>query len=258
MSDRTSRTPISAGNWKMNGTNAEVDALCDGLVAIGGIDGVEVVLSPSFLQIARVAAKFEGSGVGIAGQNMHAEEKGAFTGEVSAPQLKEIANWVILGHSERRQLFGEQDSALNGKVQAALAHGLKPILCVGETLAQREAGEMEAVLQRQVTEGLRDIHVPDGFVVAYEPVWAIGTGKAATEVEAQEACAFVRGVVADVTTDAKAASVRVLYGGSVKPDNAATLAAQPDIDGALVGGAALDADAFLTITRAIAGAHASA
>ncbi len=246
-----SRTPISAGNWKMNLRNAEADALSAGLVGIDQIDGVQVVLAPGFLQLGRVAAAFEGQRIGIAGQTMHEADSGAFTGEISPLQLRESAAWVILGHSERRQYFSETDVALHDKIVAALEHGLQPIFCVGEQEAERELNRTEAVLKRQM-DALRDVNIPLGFVVAYEPVWAIGTGKAASDTEAQEACQYLRQLLAQLAGREIADSCRVLYGGSVKPDNVGTLVAQPDIDGALVGGAALDAESFLAVTRAIA------
>ena len=246
-----SRTPISAGNWKMNLGNAEADALCAGLAGIDEISGVQVVLAPGFLQLGRVAAAFEGRRVGVAGQTMHEAENGAFTGEISPVQLRESAGWVILGHSERRQYFAETDAGLHDKAVAALEHGLQPIFCVGEQEEEREFNRTEAVLKRQM-DALQGVDIPLGFVVAYEPVWAIGTGKAASEAEAQEACQYLRQLLVHLASREVADSCRVLYGGSVKPDNAETLAAQPDIDGALVGGAALEAESFLAITRAIA------
>ena len=246
-----SRTPISAANWKMHLTDAAADALCAALADLPGVPGVEVVIAPGFLQLARVRERLPG--VGVAGQTMHQAEQGAFTGEVSPGQLRERADWVILGHSERRQYFCETDAALQAKVQAALAHGLRPILCVGERREQRDAGEMAAVLATQVRGALSGIDLPPGFVIAYEPVWAIGTGLAADGATAQEAAALIRRLVAEVAGAEVAASVRILYGGSVKPDNVAEYAGQPDVDGALVGGASLDAAQFLAITRAIAG-----
>ena len=254
----SSRTPISAGNWKMHGDNAEADALCAGLQPLTEVRGVEIVLAPSFLQIARVAANFWGGPVGIAGQNMHHEPQGAYTGEVSPLQLREVATWVILGHSERRQFFGDDDSAVNRKLLAALEYGLRPIICVGEPLEDREAGRTEATLDRQVHGALSGADIPAGTVLAYEPVWAIGSGRAASGAQAQDAARFIRGVVAEVAGAAVAETVRILYGGSVKPGNIAEFAAQPDVDGALVGGAALNPAAFIAITRAIAqssGAH---
>ncbi len=252
----TPRIPISAANWKMHKTNAGADALCDGLRGIERIPGVEVVIAPGFLQLARVAARLRPAGIGIAGQNMYFAEEGPFTGEVSPVQLAEVADWVILGHSERRQYFAEDDAMLRRKVAAALAHGLRPLLCVGERLDERETGHTNAVLQRQLTGALAGVDLPPGFVVAYEPVWAIGSGRAATPEIAQETAAFVRAVLAGLAGAERAAAARILYGGSVKADNVAAFAAHPDIDGALVGGASLDAQAFLAITRAIAGASA--
>ncbi len=246
------RTPIAAGNWKMNGTSAEARALCRGLSGIDQIAGVEVVLSPSFTQLGLVWDFWCGTDVHIAGQNMHTQPSGAFTGEVSPLQLAEVADWVILGHSERRQFFCEDDQTLALKLRAADAHGLTPILCVGESEAERENKRTSAVLTRQVSLALGDDPPPAGLVIAYEPVWAIGTGQAATPEEAQSACELIRSVAADKLGADTADAVRILYGGSVKPDNIADFMAQPDIDGALVGGAALDADAFLAITRAIA------
>ena len=249
-----SRIPISAGNWKMYGTNADADALCAGLHGIDQISGVEVVLAPSFLQLPIVAAHFAGTSVHIAGQNMHTKPSGAFTGEVSPLQLAEIADSVILGHSERRQFFCEDDQALALKLVAAVEHALIPILCVGETEAERENRRTNTVLTRQVATALGDNPAPPVLVIAYEPVWAIGTGQAASPDEAQQAAAHIRSVVADQLGSDVAEVTRVLYGGSVKPDNVADFAAQPDVDGALVGGASLDPDAFLAITRAIADA----
>ena len=253
------RTPISAGNWKMNLTNEAADDLCHALLlpddaAIHQVDGVQVVVAPGFLQIERVRDHFAGTGVGVAGQNMHARTEGAFTGEVSPVQLAELASWVILGHSERRQYFCEDDGTLNKKLAAALAHDLRPIRCVGETAEERQAERTAAVLTRQVTLALDGLSLPDDFVIAYEPVWAIGSGQAATAEQAQEAAAMIRGLVRDSAGDAVALGCRILYGGSVKADNAGQFAAQPDIDGALVGGAALSAPDFLAITRAIASA----
>ena len=246
------RTPIAAGNWKMNGTNTEARALCRGLAGIDAIDGVDVVLAPSFTQLPLVWDFWCGTDVHIAGQNMHTQPSGAFTGEVSPAQLSEVADWVILGHSERRQFFCEDDQALALKLRVAEAHDLTPILCVGESEAERENKRTTTVLTRQVSLALGDDPAPTGLAVAYEPVWAIGTGQAATPDEAQSACAHIRSVLADVLDAETADAVRILYGGSVNADNVADFMAQPDVDGALVGGASLKADAFLDITRAIA------
>ena len=246
------RIPIAAGNWKMNGVNAEARALCQGLDGIDQIVGVEVVLSPTFTQLGLVSEFFQDTSVHIAGQNMHTQPSGAYTGEVSPVQLAELADWVILGHSERRQFFCEDDQALALKLRAADTYGLTPILCVGESEAEQENKRTKAVLSRQISIALGDDPAPTGLVVAYEPVWAIGTGKAATPDEAQSACAHIRSVLTETIGAESAEAVRILYGGSVNAGNASDFMAQPDIDGALVGGAALQADAFLAITRAIA------
>jgi triosephosphate isomerase len=252
------RRPLVAANWKMHKTRAEADAFCDAfLPGAEGVKGVEIVLCPPFTALAEVALRCGGTSVRVAGQNMHAAEGGAYTGEVSAPMLLDAGAWgVILGHSERRTLFGETDEALMGKVPAALGAGLVPILCVGETEAERDAGETEAVLRRQVEADLAEVDGGElaGIVIAYEPVWAIGTGRTATDEQAQEAIAFIRSLLA-ARDGGAAEQVRILYGGSVKPENAAGLAAQPDIDGALVGGASLDAEAFLAICEASAGSR---
>ena len=248
------RTPVSAGNWKMNAGSAEARALCGGLSGIDQIDGVDVVLGPGFLQLAVVAAAFGPTSVGVAGQNMHAQPSGAFTGEVSPAQLAELADWVILGHSERRQFFCEDDLALQAKLAAAAEHDLKPILCVGETQAEREHNRTRAVLTRQITTALGGSPAPPGLVVAYEPVWAIGAGRPAAPEQAQDAAAHIRVLLGQTLGEDTAERTRILYGGSVKPENVADFVRQSDIDGALVGGAALDPNAFLEITRRIAAA----
>jgi len=257
------RTPISAGNWKMHLTNEAAEDLCHALLlpddsAIHHVAGVQVVVAPGFLQIERVRDRLAGTGVGVAGQNMHARDEGAFTGEVSPVQLAEVASWVILGHSERRQFFCEDDETLQRKLVAALQHGLRPILCVGESQEERQAGRMSAVMTRQVTQAISGVELPSDFAIAYEPVWAIGSGEAATVEQAQEAAVVIRGLVRGIAGDEVADGCRILYGGSVKPGNAADFAAQPDVDGALVGGAALNAADFLAITQAIAQASADA
>ncbi|MGZ5308208.1 MAG: triose-phosphate isomerase [Solirubrobacterales bacterium] len=247
------RIPLVAGNWKMQKTAPEAVQLAEALLPlIEGRGETEVTLCPPFTALRAVADAIEGHGIGLAGQNMHEEAAGAFTGEVSAPMLLDAgADAVILGHSERRQLFGETDEALARKLPAALEAGLRPILCVGETEGERDAERTEAVLRRQLEADLAQL--PDGrlaeVVVAYEPVWAIGTGKTATAEIAQEACAFVRAVLSEHDSDA-AAGVRILYGGSMKPDNAAELLSRPDIDGGLIGGASLEADQFAAIVLA--------
>lgn len=248
-----SRTPFVAGNWKMFKTQAQAELFISGLLPlVSSSDGVDVAVCVPFTDLQAMVDSTRGSRVRVYAQNMHQQAEGAFTGEVSAPMLTELdVHGVVLGHSERREHFGESDSALSLKVPAALEAGLAPILCVGETESEREAGETESKLRRQVQEGLSKVPRERlaEVVIAYEPIWAIGTGKVATPEQAQEACAFVRALVAGIDA-AAAESVRVQYGGSVKPDNAAQLLREPDIDGALVGGASLAAADFVAICRA--------
>ena len=242
-----------AGNWKMHKTVAEAEAYIQALLPrVSTADGVEVVICPAYLALQAMVDSTRGSRVAVYAQNMHQAPEGAFTGEVSAPMLCELdVGGVILGHSERRELFGETDRALQLKVPAALEAGLQPILCVGETEDERDRGDTERKLRHQVQEGLAKVPIErlGEIVIAYEPIWAIGTGRVATPAQAQEAMAFVRALVAD-RSRAEADKTRVLYGGSVKPDNAAELLALPDVDGALVGGASLDAESFATIVAA--------
>jgi triosephosphate isomerase len=248
------RTPIVAGNWKMNKTSTEARALAGDLLLKIEDTRAEVVICPPFTAIVDVKTAVKDRGFAVYGQNMHEEESGAYTGEISAAMLLDAgATGVILGHSERRGLFGETDEGLARKVPAALAAGLQPILCVGESDAQREAGETEDVLRRQLEADLAGVDGAGlaGVVIAYEPIWAIGTGKTASPEQAQEACAFARGVIAERDVGA-AEKVRVLYGGSMKPGNAAELIALPDIDGGLIGGASLDAGDFAAIVAAAA------
>jgi triosephosphate isomerase len=247
------RTPLIAGNWKMHKTVAEAEEFIQALLPrVSTADGVDVAVCPGFLGLQAMVDSTRGSRVQVYAQNMHHASEGAFTGEVSAPMLTELdVHGVILGHSERRELFGETDKALQLKVPVALDAGLLPILCVGETEAERDNGDTERKLRHQVQEGLAKVPVErlGEVVIAYEPIWAIGTGKVATPEQAQEAIAFVRALVGDRSKPA-ADRVRVLYGGSVKPDNAAELLALPDVDGALVGGASLDAESFAAIVDA--------
>ncbi len=247
------RTPLVAANWKMNKTRAEAaEFLADFLPAAAAVEGVEVVVCPPFTALQTVVERAAGAAVRVAAQNAQAGDSGAFTGEVSMPMLVEAGAWgVVLGHSERRQLFGETDEALAEKVPAALAAGLTPILCVGETEAERDVDATESVLERQLTADLATVDAAalGGIVVAYEPIWAIGTGRNATPDQAQEAVAFCRSVLRGVGGEA-AELTRILYGGSMKPGNAAELMAQPDVDGGLVGGASLDPLDFLSICRA--------
>jgi triosephosphate isomerase len=227
-----------AGNWKMFKGPREAAAFCRELRE-ADLGGVDVAVCPPYVSLADAVQALAGTEIGVFAQNCHWEAEGAFTGEVSAPMLRELGVYgTIVGHSERRQLFGETDEGVARRVEAALAHGLHVIACVGETEAEREAGETEAVLRRQVSV----LEADDNLVVAYEPVWAIGTGRTATPEIAQEAHAFVKSLL----------DVPVLYGGSVKPGNAAELGAQPDVDGALVGGASLEVESFAEICRATA------
>lgn len=238
----------------MNNTVAQATELIEGLKAsVGNVQDVEVVVCPTFTALASVGAQIQGTSIGLGAQNMHFEASGAYTGEISASMLKELGcAYVILGHSERRTYFGEDDALVSTKAQAALAAGLIPIVCVGETLEERESGKTEAVIETQTRGSLAGISAEDlkKTVIAYEPVWAIGTGKVATTEQAQEVHAFIRGILADMTDEDTAQSVRIQYGGSMKPDNAPELLAQADIDGGLIGGAALKADAFTAIIEA--------
>ena len=244
--------PMIAGNWKMHKTLAEARELAREIVqGVGRQTRVEVVLAPPYTALAAVAAELAGSKVLLAAQDTFWETKGAYTGAIAPGMLADIGcSYVIVGHSERRQHFGDTDEAVNRKVKAVLAAGMRPIMCVGETLAEREAGRTFAVVENQVLKGLADFPVSERerLVVAYEPVWAIGTGKTATPQQAQEVHHLIRGQLSDVLGTT---AIRILYGGSVTPDNAATLLAEPDINGALVGGASLKAASFLGI---IAGA----
>ncbi len=236
------------GNWKMNTDRAAAVNLALGTKAAAeGVEKVEVGACPPFVYLLPVAEALSGSNVALGAQNMYFEAKGAFTGEISAQMLMDVGcRYAIVGHSERRHIFGESDELINRKMHAAIAAGLGPILCVGELLDQREAGQTEAVVTRHVTEGLKGVSAEDAarVVVAYEPVWAIGTGKTATPDQAEEVHKFIRGVLAGLYDDKTAAAVRIQYGGSVKPENAYELMSQPDVDGALVGGASLKADSF--------------
>lgn len=250
----TRRTFI-AGNWKMNKTVAEATALVRELRGAVSMvrNTVEVAVAPPFTALYPVAKALEGSNIAVAAQNCHAAESGAYTGEVSAPMLKELGcSWVILGHSERRQYFHETDAGVNRKIEAVLKAGLLPIVCVGETLEEREAGHTLEVVGRQVQGALAGFGKAEGatFVVAYEPIWAIGTGKTATSRQAQEVHAHIRGLLTGLWDSGTAQAVRIQYGGSVKPDNAVELLGQPDIDGALVGGASLKVGDFAAIIKA--------
>ena len=249
-----SRPPLIAGNWKLNLTIAEGTALVNAL-ATRLKPGVQVAVCPTFVALHAVAQAAAGSGIAVGGQDLcDRGEKGAFTGEVSATFLKDAgASHVIIGHSERRQYFGETDATVNAKLKAALAGGLVPIVCIGETLAERDGGQLQAVLKRQVDGALTGIEPSrlESLVVAYEPVWAIGTGRTASTAQAQEAHAFVRSLLRSAV-GSLADRVRIQYGGSMKADNAKELLAQPDVDGGLVGGASLKLDDFAAIIAAAA------
>jgi triosephosphate isomerase (TIM) len=251
MTHEGARRPLIVGNWKLWGTRAQAADYCERL-SIGSEPPADVGICPPFTALDVCVQKLSGSGVAVYAQNMHQESTGAYTGEVSAEMLTELGvDGVVLGHSERRQYNCETDRALQEKVPAALAAGLQPILCVGESEEERERDETQRKLRSQVQEALEkvaDERLPE-VVIAYEPIWAIGTGKVATPEIAQDAIAFIRALVGDRSRDA-AETVPILYGGSVKPDNAAEILAQPDVDGALVGGASLDPDGFAQIVAA--------
>jgi triosephosphate isomerase len=251
------RTPIIAGNWKLNKTSAEAVGLVNEIkAAVGGVNDVEIVVCPVYPSLARVASAAAGSNIRVGAQNCYWEDAGAFTGEVSAPLLKaEGVEYVIIGHSERRQYFGETDVTVNKRIRAALAHGLTPIVCVGETLEEREAEETFKIVETQIRGALEGYGALEAvkMVLAYEPVWAIGTGKTASEEQAQEVHGFIRGLLTKLYNRSAADAIRIQYGGSVKADNIAGLIARPDIDGALVGGASLKADSFAAIVRGCAG-----
>jgi triosephosphate isomerase (TIM) len=252
----SNRKPIIAGNWKMYNNAAESLALVNALKKeLTGVNAsaVEVVVCPPFTALYAVSTILQDSIIALGAQNVHWEKEGAFTGEIAAPMLKELSvRYAIVGHSERRQFFGETNEGVNKRAKAALAHGLRPIVCVGETLAEREAGRTEAVVRDHVTGGLAGF-TKDAMldtVIAYEPVWAIGTGKTATPAQAQEVHAFIRELLTAMFDTSVAGKVRIQYGGSVKAANAKELLGQPDIDGALVGGASLKAADFAAIVKA--------
>jgi triosephosphate isomerase len=247
------RTPFVAGNWKMYTTGDECAELIRSLYD-QRIDTttVDVAICPPFPHLREASSGLVGLGIRLGAQNVHWEDEGAFTGEVSAPMLEGLVDCVIIGHSERRQYFCETDETVNKRLQAALTHGLKPIVCVGETRDEREGGQTEDVLSRQVRAGLEGSAWTDECTIAYEPVWAIGTGLAATGPQANETIAYIRSLVSDMFGSDVASAMRMQYGGSVKAENAAEFFSQPEIDGALVGGASLDATAFAAIVRAAA------
>jgi len=248
-----SRTPIIAGNWKMQKTKDEALELIKGLIESNSqVKDREIIVCPPSLYTDAAVQNAKGSNIQVGVQNCYFEPKGAFTGELAVNMIKSVgASHVIIGHSERRQYFGETDESVNKKTKAVLAEGLTPIVCIGETLEQRESNETFRVIEKQIKEGLRELEI--GYwklvIVAYEPVWAIGTGKTATPAQAQEVHAYIRKLLAEGWNTEVANSVRILYGGSMKPDNVSELMQQPDIDGGLVGGAALKVDSFTKIIQ---------
>lgn len=244
------RRALIAGNWKMNTTVGEavtlVKEMLGGLLAVQGIDRV---ICPPFISLKEIKDIVQGTDISLGAQNMYYKEKGAFTGEISPLMLKNICKYVIVGHSERRQYFAETDNIVNEKVKAALSTGLQPILCVGETLEENEAGKTNMVLERQIKEGLKSISATKELVMAYEPIWAIGTGKAATGVQAGRTIGFIRQTLASIWGKDSSEIVRILYGGSVTGINIAEFMREPEIDGGLVGGASLKAAEFVEIVR---------
>jgi triosephosphate isomerase len=247
------RRPLIAGNWKMYKTPNEAAETARQLVEhVTGVTDVDIMIAPTFTALAPVFKVIQNSPVALGAQNLFWEDEGAYTGEISAPMLKSVGcQYGIIGHSERRQYFGETDETVNKKIQAVIQVGLKPVLCVGETENERESEQTFSVLDKQVKNGLKKLVSDqlDMLVIAYEPVWAIGTGKTATDDQAQEVHQFIRSLVEKNFGKALSESIRILYGGSVKPNNIADLMSMPDIDGALVGGASLDAESFSQIVK---------
>ncbi len=247
------RTPLIAGNWKMFKTGPEAFQTAIELVQrVKDVDGVDIMIAPAFTALSQTADALKNSRIALGAQNMFWESKGAYTGEISPVMLKDLGcRYVIIGHSERRQYFGETNETVNKKIQAALFHQLIPILCVGESDQQRNAGETFSVLDKQIQFGLKGFSSEElrSLVIAYEPVWAIGTGKTATSAQAQEVHQFLRGLMEEVFLNPLANSIRILYGGSVKPGNIKELMGMPDVDGALVGGASLEAEVFSQIIQ---------
>lgn len=244
------RIPLIAGNWKMNTTVGEAVKLVNDMKPLlDPVNNVEKVVCPPFVSLAAVRDALKGSSVKVGAQNMYFKEKGAFTGEVSPIMLSDLCEYVILGHSERRQYFGETNEIVNKKIQAALEARLKPILCVGESLTEYESGKTEAVVTDHVTGSLKDIPESNNLVIAYEPVWAIGTGKAATGEQANKIIGLVRKIVANLYDNIFAQNIRILYGGSVIGDNIDEFIGQKEIDGGLVGGASLKVDQFVNIIK---------
>jgi len=244
------RRPLIAGNWKMNTNLEEAENLVRAMLAeLNSIDSVEKVLCPPFISLAAIKELIKGTSIMLGAQNMHFEDRGAYTGEISPLMLIDLCDFVILGHSERRQYFAETDEIINKKVKKALKSGVKPILCVGETLEDNEAGRTEQKITRQVNAGLEGINPTSQLVIAYEPIWAIGTGRAATGKQANATISLIRSILTNIWNKETAKAVRILYGGSVIGSNVAEFITEADIDGALVGGASLKADEFVSIVR---------
>lgn len=246
------RVPVMAGNWKMNTTAEEgVELIRTLKSSLADVMDVHIVIAPPFTHLNPIGELINGSNIALAAQNMFAEDSGAYTGEISPLMIKAVGcQFVIIGHSERRQFFGDTDTSVNEKAKAALNHNITPIVCIGETLAQRESKETLKVILGQLKEGLRDLPLQEKeIIIAYEPVWAIGTGKTATAEQAQEVHSFIRKTLEDCFGQDVAVKTRIIYGGSVKPENASNLMGQPDIDGALVGGASLSVDSFEKIVK---------
>ncbi len=249
------RKTIVAGNWKMNkNLNESVTLVSEIKNLLGEDNNADVIICPPYTSLETVHALIKDTNIGLGAQNMCAADSGAYTGAISASMIKSVGcEYVILGHSERRTIFGETDELINSKIKKAIEYSLIPIFCIGETLEERESGEMKNVIERQVKEGLKDVSADQlsEMIVAYEPVWAIGTGKTATPEQAQEVHQFIRGLLTEMYSAEFAEDVTIQYGGSVKPENAKELLSQPDIDGALVGGACLKADSFVGIIKAV-------
>lgn len=247
------RRPLIAGNWKMYKTPGEAAETAKQLVRhAGAVTDIDMMIAPTFIALAAVFAAIKNSPVALGAQNLYWENEGAYTGEISAPMLKSAGcQYCIIGHSERRQYFGETDETVNKKIKAAIKAGLQPVFCVGETEKERESGQTLSILDKQIKKGLEGLVSAqlDSLIIAYEPIWAIGTGKTATDDQAQEVHRFIRSLVKDNFGRALSDSIRILYGGSVKPDNIASLMAMSDIDGALVGGASLSAESFSQIIK---------
>ena len=244
------RMPMIAGNWKMNTTLDEAIELVNGIrQGLDQIDNVDKVICPPFVSLAAVGDLIKGSSIKLGAQNIYFEEKGAYTGEISPLMLADLCEFVIIGHSERRQYFNETGEIVNRKIRAALKVGLKPILCVGEKLEENEAGRTEEIITGQISASLAGINYPNGLIIAYEPIWAIGTGKAATSKQANETIGLIRSNITELYSEKAGQDVRILYGGSVTDANATEFIYQPEIDGALVGGASLKTNQFLSIIK---------